>query len=527
MPARPSRSTAHAKLATYRRKRDFASTAEPSGAKAAPSPGGDSFVVQKHAARRLHYDFRLELGGVLLSWAVPRGPSLDPKERRLAVRTEDHPMDYADFEGVIPEGEYGGGTVIVWDRGRWTPEGDAAKDLARGRLTFDLHGEKLSGRFHLVRTGRDKATGEKSQWLLFKSKDEAARPGSSITDERPESVLSRRTLEAVGEAPSRTWHSNRADKKGKPPATGETSEIVQLVKQLPTKVVFSNLDKILYPEDGLTKATLVAYHATMAERLLTYAGGRPLTLVRCPDGHGKQCFYQKHAGKGTPRQLGHVAIPEDDGETATYMRVDDRDGVLALAQFGVLEIHVWGARADQVERPDTLIFDLDPDPSVGWKEVVQAAHDVRGVLDALGLASFVKTTGGKGLHVVAPVERRIAWDPFKAFARAVAERLAEAQPHRFVTNLLKKERKGKIFLDYLRNGRGATAIAPYSPRARPHAPVATPVGWDELDGLRPGAFTVLTLPAILDARKHDPWADYAAVKQTISKAMMKEIGART
>jgi bifunctional non-homologous end joining protein LigD len=514
-------SRSHGRLAEYRHKRRFDRTPEPSGdAFAAARAGAPRFVVQKHAARSLHYDVRLEHDGVLWSWSVPRGPSLAPGERRLAVRTEDHPIDYADFEGVIPEGEYGGGTVIVWDRGVWQPEGDAGEAMRKGRLTFTLAGQKLGGRWHLVRTrgGADR----RERWLLFKSRDAAARPAGApeIVDERPESALTGRTIDDVASARDRVWRSDRATA----PAAF-AAPLDELVRSLPTKVALTNLEKVLWPEQGLTKAALVAYYAVVAEPLLAHTAGRPLTLVRCPDGRHKECFYQKHAKEGVPDVVGRIDIGEDDG-TETYMVIHDMDGLVALAQLGVLEIHTWMCHADKVERPDLLVFDLDPSPELGWDEVVATAVELRERLRALELETFVKTTGGKGLHVVAPVARRLGWDEHKAFAHGVVKQLATAHPGRYTTNPLKAQRKGRIFLDYLRNARGATAIVPYATRARAGAPVATPLAWEELErGIDPLRFDVTTVPARLSATQ-DPWRGFFGLEQRITAAALRAAGAR-
>jgi bifunctional non-homologous end joining protein LigD len=534
------------KLGTYRAKRKFDVTSEPSGDRTEKPSTGFSYVIQKHAASRLHYDFRLELDGVLLSWSVPKGPSLVPGARRLAVRTEDHPLDYRDFEGIIPKGQYGGGTVVVWDRGTWEPEGDAQDGMKRGRLTFALHGEKLQGRWHLVRTGGGDARTE--SWLLFKSRDEAAREdGVEIIDARPESVITGRTVEEVAADADAVWNSNRepaedktvkgriraavakkvADKvatKKKAPATGD---LASLVGALPTDIPFTNLDKILFPEVGVTKAQLLAYTAVTAEWSLPHLAKRPLTLVRCPNGHQKQCWFQKHAGEGTPASVRRVPIREDDGEELEYMYVDELRGLLAVAQLGTIELHTWGSHVDKVERPDLAVFDLDPDPSVPWARVVEAAHELRTRLEAIGLESWVKTTGGKGLHVCVPVAPKIEWEDFKVFTRSLAEQMAAAAPKAYTTNPMKAARPGKIFVDYLRNSRGATFIAPYSPRRRPGAPVAAPITWKELDaGVDPASFTMTSMPARLGALKADPWAGITKSKQAITAAARRAVGMR-
>ena len=507
--------TAAGKLAKYRSMRDFASTAEPSG-KRADAPRGNSFVIQKHAARRLHYDFRLELDGVLLSWSVPKGPSLSPTERRLAVRTEDHPLDYADFEGIIPAGQYGGGTVVVWDRGTWTPEGDAQEGMKKGRLTFTLDGDKLHGRWHLVRT---KPQGKQEGWLLFKGRDDAANDKVDIVEKRPESVISGRTIEQIAAKPDRVWQSNRVIAKA--PAN---QNVTELLTQLSLGFKLTNLDKVLYPEQGITKGQLIAYLAVVADWMLPHVAERPLTIVRCPDGRKKPCFFQKHILKGSPSPIHRVPITDSNGEVDDYMRVNDMPGLVGLAQMGTLEIHTWGAHADNVERPDVMVFDLDPDEGLAWDKVALAAIELRKRLGELGLTSFVKTTGGKGLHVVVPIKRGLDWDELKELTKLVAEAMEIEAPDRFTTNMAKRARKGKNFVDYLRNARNATFIAPYSPRARDGATVAVPITWEELaKGVDPLSFTTLTVPKRLGQLAEDPWKDMATTKQAITAAMWKAV----
>jgi bifunctional non-homologous end joining protein LigD len=524
--------------------RDFAKTKEPSGAKTAAS-AGNSFVIQKHAARRLHYDFRLELDGVLLSWSVPKGPSLSPSEKRLAVRTEDHPLDYADFEGIIPKDQYGGGTVVVWDRGTWEPDKDAHEGMKKGHLSFTLHGEKLGGKWHLVRT-KGRGDEKHENWLLFKSKDEAANENIDIVASKPESVLSGRTVEQIAAAPDRVWTSSkqreptvqqkraariaqaaRDVESKKPRAAKTTSELLGLVSQLPLGFKLTNLDKVLYPDQNLTKGQLIAYLAVVSNYLLPHVANRPLTIVRCPEGRKKPCFYQKHILAGSPQAIKGVTIEEVDGEPVEYMRIDDMPGLIALAQLGTLEIHTWGSHADKPERPDLIVFDLDPDVGLGWERVALAAFAMRRKLHDIGLDSFLKTTGGKGLHVVVPVERRLDWDDFKQFTKQVVETMEREEPDAYTTNMAKRARKGKIFLDYLRNGRNATFIAPYSPRARDGAPVAVPITWEELaHGVDPLAFTVASVPRRLSVLKEDPWKDITSVKQSITSAAWKAVGGK-
>jgi bifunctional non-homologous end joining protein LigD len=823
-------------LDEYSRKRDFDRTPEP---KPEAGSGADfGFVVQKHAARRLHYDLRLELDGVLKSWAVTRGPSLTLGEKRLAVRTEDHPMEYLDFEGNIPKGEYGGGSMIVWDRGRWLPEGDPRKGLAKGHLAFALDGARLKGLWHLVRI-RPKP-GEKTEpWLLMKAEDAFARQPDEpeIIDEEMTSQVSGRTnqdLAAAGEV--RKDHKARAAaatrrkillpdigkirgaRKGllptflepslaapcdKPPsgpkwvheikhdgyriqaridggtvrlltrkaldwmqrfraiadALGELGlgsalidgEVVvedaagissfnnlqaelkdgrqdrfryfafdllycegfdltgaalierkalleqilaarspgspirvsehleadgptmlahscrfglegiiskrkdlpyragrgehwlkakcmqsqefvilgfatstaatravgalllgyyedgQLVyagrvgtgwsatesgslwnaldtiksakpalkKALPAgaekgvtwaeprlvcaveyrertrdglirqssfkglredkppeevtletlpkpskrradtsaeSVKLTHPDRILWPEPGITKQGLADFYSDIADWILPHIAGRVLSLLRHPSGTDQKGFFAKHPWAG----LSDVVRRVDVGEDEPMLVIDDLAGLLNLVQAGTAEIHPWGSRADRLEHPDRLIFDLDPGEDVRWNEVIAAARDVRERLGALGLESFVKTSGGKGLHVVVPVDPVTTWEEAKAFTATFASSMAKTRPDRYVAILSKRARHGRIFIDYLRNERGATAIGAYSTRALPQASVSTPLAWDELsEGMRSDHFTVGNLRHRLEFLSRDPWPDFFKLRQRV------------
>jgi bifunctional non-homologous end joining protein LigD len=524
--ARTSSTARTSRLEHYRKRRRFDRTPEPAG-RARPAQGAAlRYVIQKHAARRLHYDFRLEHEGALLSWSVPKGPSLSPTERRLAVRTEDHPIEYAEFEGVIPQGEYGAGNVMVWDHGSWEPESDVAEALKKGRLTFTLHGEKLSGRWHLIRL---RSQGEKREnWLLFKGRDDAASDDEDVLEEQPASVVSGRSLDEIGAARERVWHSNREPREAgtvKRVRNAKPTRASELVSKLPVGFRFTNLDKKLYPDLGLTKADLIAYYALVAEWLLPHVTARPLTLVRCPEGVAAHCFYQKHAGAGVPKPVERIDIAEEDGEVKPYMAIHDLPGLLALPQLGALELHTWVCHAPEVERPDQLVFDVDPDEGLDWEQVVSAATELKQRLEDLGLESFVKTTGGKGLHVVAPVRRGRSWDVHKGFAFGVVQAMEREHPRRYTTNARKAQRKGRLFLDYLRNGRGATAVVPYSTRARAAATVATPITWSELErGVDPKEFTVYSVPKRLASLRRDPWGGYAALRQSIGAAALRKLG---
>ena len=504
------------KLGKYRSKRDFQVTSEPSGGRS-PRAAGNSFVIQKHAARRLHYDFRLELDGVLLSWSVPKGPSLSPAERRLAVRVEDHPLDYADFEGIIPPGQYGGGTVAVWDRGTWQPEGDPRDAMRRGRLTFTLKGEKLHGKWHLVRT---RPQGKQEGWLLFKGRDEAANDNVDIVESEPRSVISHRTIDQIAKDADRVWQSSKS--------TATPGDVAALVKQLPLGFPLTNLDKVLYPEQGITKAQLIAYLAVVADWMLPQLKERPLTLVRCPEGRHKPCFFQKKILPGSPKSIGTVAIEEEDGDVVEYMKVKDMPGLVGLAQLGTLEIHTWGCHADKVERPDLMVFDLDPDPQrrlgprrarrVRCSQAPAQARPRQLRQDDRRQGTSCLRAGRSG---------RSRGTSFKAFTKAFADTMASEEPKQYTSNISKAARKGKIFVDYLRNGRNATFIAPYSPRAREGAPVAMPITWEELaHGVDPASFTTSTVPARLAKRAKDPWDGIDDADQAITAAAWRALGGK-
>jgi bifunctional non-homologous end joining protein LigD len=764
-------------LGLYNSKRDFAKTAEPKGQRAKTK--GRSFVVQKHDATRLHWDFRLEIDGVLKSWAVTRGPSLNPDDKRLAVRTEDHPLDYGTFEGTIPKGEYGGGTVMLWDRGSWAPiAGKSEKDLEKGHLHFTLDGERMKGEWLLIRL-KPRPKEKRENWLLRKIEDQYAGGSDELVERALTSVTTGRTMQdiAVGKKvaklPARKklakpppfepvqlatlvdhvpdggeWmHETKydgyraliaigggearlytrtgldwsdkfprlidaaarldidsalidgeiivADAEGKadfsalqqaieagnPDAlffafdllqhnggsltklpnierkerlrplipsdgplhfaehvvgsgeklyramcgagvegivskradapyygkrskawvkvkciqrqefvilgwtdsttrlrgfgallmgvydsgqlryagkvgTGYSAETIASIRaeldkisaakpatEIPAKarrgahwvkpklvaeiayggltpdgilrhasfvglrrdksakdvtmdhaaaapeaddVKISNADRIIFPEAGVTKGELAGYYDRMSALVLTSVAGRPLSLVRCPEGRAKQCFFQRHGAENLGDAIRTVNVKGKDGKTRAYLYVDDRTGLLECIQMGTIELHGWGSKADDIERPDRLIFDLDPDPSVGFDDVRNAARDLKTHLSDLGLVSFPMLSGGKGIHVVVPLTAEASWPEVTDFAHRFAQAMAANAPDKYVATMSKAKRKGKIFIDWLRNQRGSTAILPYSVRAREGAPVAAPVAWSELGDVSSG-----------------------------------------
>ena len=867
-------------LQQYWGKRNFNETPEPRGASQSPSGRRQEcrqFVIQQHAASHLHYDFRLELAGTLKSWAIPKGPSLNPAHKRLAVHVEDHPLEYGGFEGIIPPKQYGAGTVLLWDQGSWSPVGDPIASYRRGRLKFNLNGHKLRGLWNLVRMGGRHEQG-KDNWLLIKEKDDEARTGeeAEVTRLLTNSVASRQTIEQIASGRHRVWQSNLpvgkqaksiphphetgtknlvgarrtpqentirpqlATLADEPPVgeewvhelkydgyrilcrvkngsaklvtrnahdwTAKLRDIAAAAASLPVKtawldgevvalkpdgvisfqglqnafetgsesnlayyvfdllyldgydlrqvtlldrkrslaavmpsgasgllrysdhiqgqgdVVFSEAcrkgmegiiskrsgavylagrnrnwikvkcgrrqefviggftdpsgsrmafgalllgvydgqrqfqfvgrtgtgfsarslkklykrlvsleqsrppfvnppcgvdargvhwvkprlvaevsfaewtnegllrqaafhglrkdkaaksvikegaqnstpvraaksaaaqtslrlhankagsltkkrtasgegpatvagvtvshpHRILFPDQGITKLALAQYYARVSPWLLPHLQDRPLTLVRCPGGYNKDCFYQKHATDTVPDTIGRVKISEEHG-VSWYMIADSLPAVIGLVQMGVLELHTWGAKRNRLDRPDRIIMDLDPDPAVPWRFVIEAAQLVRTLLNELELECFVKTTGGKGLHIVLPLRPVHTWDEVKAFSKGLADHLARLIPDRFTANMSKQKRKGKIYVDYLRNAKGATAIAAYSTRARTGAPVSVPLAWEELSvDRRSDHFTLDNVVERLNGLKQDPWRDYVSVKQKLTRKM--------
>ncbi|MGJ7488088.1 DNA ligase D [Variovorax sp. LT2P21] len=836
-------------LAPYHRKRDFAKTPE-------PRSGGESgkgmlaFVVQKHHASHLHYDFRLELDGTLVSWAVPKGPCLDPQVKRMAVHVEDHPLSYGGFEGTIPPGQYGAGTVIVWDRGEWRPDGDARKALAAGKLKFELRGEKLQGHWTLVRM---RGKGEKQEpWLLIKERDAQARPldDYDVTEALPNSVINGAPVEApepakkamkkpsakavarqpavrklstravplpatlapqlatlatappgdldawlwelkfdgyrlvtridkgkvrcftrnghdwtdklpelahalaqlevtsawldgeivvqgendapsfqslqnaferratasivywifdlpfvdgedlreqpvearrerlaalltdelaprlrfsetfdapprdllasvtalgfeglIGKRKGSAYVSRRSsdwiklkshqrqefviggytapkgsragfgalllgvhDAKGalhycgnvgtgfdggrladikarldklatdrspfvegeagvprtvkaqwvkpqlvaevsfgewtrehrvrhsvfqglrtdkparqvtreKAVAVAETAKPSAISKKTATKKAkpmstprITNADRVIDQDSGVTKGELVAYYVQASELILPHLKGRPVSLVRAPEGIGGELFFQKHA-KGTDMPGITLLDPSLDRDHDPLLQIDRAQGLTSAAQMNVVELHTWNATSSAIDRPDRMTFDLDPGEGVDWAHMQEAAMLMRTLLDELGLVGFLKTSGGKGLHVLVPIRRHFGWDDVKGFSQAVVQHMAQTIPERFVAKSGPRNRVGKIFVDYLRNGFGATTASAWSARSRPGLGVSVPVAWEELPSLTSGAhWTLQTAPGRF-AVGNKPWSDWEKGRKGLARSM--------
>jgi bifunctional non-homologous end joining protein LigD len=843
--------TVRGSLETYNAKRRFNETPEPEGKKPAgkraksTEPGIGIFVVQKHAATRLHYDFRLELDGVLLSWAVTKGPSLNTKDKRLAVRTEDHPLEYGGFEGIIPKGNYGAGTVMLWDTGRWEPIGDPHAELEKGKIAFNLFGQKMRGRWALVLM-RHASDEKRANWLLIKERDEEADETRSLVDEKPDSVVSGRDLDAIaatgsawrsgqagGEAPAKAqgkrgkrpvfvepqlatlvdavpegegwlfevkydgyrtelaasgddvraytrtgldWtekfpniiaavksldldrvlidgeivvldsegrsnfgalqnsltegrhnlvyyafdllQDGKTDWRGKPllerkgrlkeliapaqregvlvysdhiddngdamlemarekglegiiakradrayrsgrgeawlkikvthrqefvvlgfrpsdkarpfsslilgvhegdklryagrvgsgfseetldtlgeafaksaiktpPAIDIPREIIrearwvrpdivveiafngwtrdnqirqghylgqradkpaeEVVRETPSKadatpakptaktaktqkmtaepedlgVRLTHPEKLLYPDAGITKQDLAKYLALAAPRMMPFVQGRLLSLVRCPDGIAHERFFQRHPMRGMDPAWLHTTV-KTTHQAEEYLYIEEPRALIAGAQWSVIELHIWGSALKTLEKPDRIVFDIDPDEGLGFDRVKTAAVRLRDVLDALGMQSLPLLSGGKGVHVVVPVRPQHEWPVVKAFSAALVDRIVADEPANYVGTMSKAKRHGKLFIDHFRNERGSTAIAPYSPRAREGAPIAWPVSWEELAKTK--AANVMTLPKAMAAVvEPNPWDDYAKITQNLTKSAIAAV----
>ncbi|MCU1431700.1 MAG: ATP-dependent ligase [Actinotalea sp.] len=495
--------------------RDFDRTPEPAGEPAPDAAaGGRRFVVQRHRARRLHYDLRFEVDGVLVSWAVPRGPTLDPTAKRMAVHVEDHPVEYADFEGVIPAGEYGGGDVIVWDRGTWEPYGtdDPAAAVAAGELHADVHGSRLRGRLVLVRRG-DPGPDGKEQWLLLHKRDEHAVEGWDAED-HPTSVVSGRTNQEVLADPDRLWRSDLPAAEASielrpPPVPAPTRDELAALDDLPptgTWEVFgrrlrvTNLDKVLFPgrdgEPPVTKRELLRYAAQIAPVVLPYLQGRALTMHRYPDGADRKGFWHKQVPGHAPAWLPRWDNAEaEDGETTTYLVVEEPAALVWAANVGALEWHAWTSRTAEPHRPTYALVDIDPGPGTAWEDVVLLARLHRDAFAHLGVQAQPKLTGRRGIQVWVPIATGPGFEETRRWVERLSRTVGAVVPELVSWRWEVTERGGQARLDYTQNAINKTLVAPYSPRAAAGAPVSAPITWEELDEpwLRPDAFTIRTV----------------------------------
>jgi bifunctional non-homologous end joining protein LigD len=514
-------------LRDYHAKRDFSSTPEPKGEQDGQDGTGRRFVVQRHRARRLHYDFRLEVGDVLVSWAVPKGPTLDPSVRSMAIHVEDHPIEYLDFEGAIPAGQYGGGDVIVWDRGTWEPaadklDKDPAQAISRGEIHFDLHGDKLRGRFVLVRTGRE-GNGQ-DRWLMLHKHDDYAVPGWNPED-HPRSVKSGRTNDEVAADPDALWQSNRPaseaevrirDRAPIPewnPPTGEELAALHALGQngrwhlQGVELHLTNLDKVLFPARGddeppVTKRELIRYYATAAPVMLPYLVDRPVNLHRFPNGADQPGFWHKEVPSHAPAWLNRWRNEDADaGESRWYFVIDSPAALAWMGNYGAVELHPWTSRVENVRQPTYAYIDIDPGPTTKFADIVLLARLFKSGLDHLGVFGLPKVTGRRGIHIWVPIRAGYTFSETRQWTEKLSRAVGATVPELVSWEWEKNRRKGLARLDYTQNARNKTLVAPYSTRPAPGAPVSVPITWEELDdpNLSPDQWTIRTVPDRLAA----------------------------
>jgi len=466
-------------LKLYNQKRNFKNTLEPIGKKGIFHKKL-RFVVQHHLARKDHFDFRLEWNGVLISFAIPKGPSYNPKDKRLAIHVEDHPLAYRNFEGIIPQGEYGGGTVMLWDEGFWKPKGDFDKDFKNGMIKFSLYGKRLQGDWALVFL-KDK------QWLLIKEKDGVSL--FSSINQFSISVRSGKTMDEI--------------KNGK--------RIYQKIKtNFLENISITSPQKVIFKNPKITKLDILKYYESMANFLMPYLEKRLISTIRMPDGVGGKKFFKKHL-ETKSMGIGKKKIPSETGKKEDYYYIKNENGLLSEVQMNSYEFHIWGSQITHLNRPDILVFDLDPDEKISILKVRQGVKDLKSILDELSLISFLKTSGGKGYHVVVPIQSLKNFDEAREFSKNIATIMEMKWPDRYTSNVRLEKRKGKIFIDWIRNTKGATSVAPYSIRLKKKASVSMPIRWNELDKIKPNE---ITLEEAMRRRKlKNPWENFFDIVQ--------------
>jgi bifunctional non-homologous end joining protein LigD len=500
-------------LEEYRRKRDFRITSEPSDKAKARTHKKPIFVIQEHHATRLHYDFRLEADGVLKSWAVTKEPTLDPKIRRLAIEVEDHPIAYATFSGDIPEGQYGAGHVEIWDKGTYEfvpSEKEEATDVVEGidagRLEVELHGAKLKGRFILIRTGERSG---RNQWLLMKRKDEFAVEGIEREGERASGRGGDGAKERVGER-----ERGRGGVVGSAKALPRSGRVRQK-GSVPDEVRTTNEDKVMFPEAGITKGDVLAYYERIAPLMIPHLKDRPVTLERLPDGlgEGKPRFWQKNTPAYYPSWIPRVELPSETGKPVSYALVNDPETLLYLVNQGAITFHVWMSRITDLDRPDFVLFDLDPGER-SFDDVINVARTLHEILVDRTVEAAVKTSGKSGLHVLAPWTDTGNDDVAREWAIEVAEELVRELPDLTTIERSKAKRKGRLYVDVMQNVRGHHMVAPYTLRTTPQATLSMPIEWKEVKkGLTPEKFMLRTVFRRLTRKESDPLAILAPRKR--------------
>lgn len=458
-------------IKTYNKKRNFDKTKEPVGKKE-KSNKKLRFVVQHHLARKDHYDLRLEWDGVLVSWAVPKGPSYNRKDRRLAILVEDHPLSYRNFEGNIPKGEYGGGTVMIFDEGYYNINEYLNKGLKKGVIKFELNGKRLKGLWSLVKYKED-------NWLLIKEDDEYYEYNDISVIST--SIKTGRTMEEI---------ANNDKKK------------IKNGKNIIDGIEITNPNKQLYK--NIRKIDVINYYKEVSKRMLPFLKNRIISTVRCPEGINNESFFKKHF-ENEREGFNKIVLKNKIQEKEDYYYITNINGLISEAQMNSIEFHIWGSKITNINCPDIMVFDLDPDENLSLNKLREGVKDLKSILDELNLKSYLKTSGGKGYHVLVKMNN-INWKEFRKIAKDIALLMESKWPDKYTSNMRKDKRKNKIFIDWVRNTYGATSIAPYSLRARDNAPVSFPISWKELDKVKPNEITMKE--ALKKIRNKNPWSDF-------------------
>jgi bifunctional non-homologous end joining protein LigD len=527
-------------LETYWQKRDFTKTPEPKGK--VSSADKHRFVCQEHHASSLHFDFRLEIGGVLKSWSIRKGPSLNPTVRRLAVPTEDHPVEYLEFQGTIPEGNYGAGEHMIWDSGTFKLlEGASAEEqFEKGKLKFELSGKKLKGAFNFFKLG------QRDQWLLVKSKDKYSNenwklelliPGEEGNKfiEEAEKKPRRRTYKPT---PKRKENEEvvkipaKAKKGEKLPAIDDVLKQKNLSGDERVKVGeyaldLTNLDKVYWTEEAYTKGDLIRYYYEIADYILPYVENRPLIMKRYPNGVAGQAFHQ-HDVDEVPEYVRTIAlVAEDEGEhTVDYIVGGNLETHLYMANLGAIERHPWHSRVEKLDFPNWFVFDLDPGEDVEFETICEVAVSTREIIKNLGLESYAKTSGSRGIHVYIPVKAEYSYDQIADLSERIAKMVARENPKTATAERSKQKRKkNQIYVDFLQNAYGKSVVAPYSVRPKAGATVSAPLEWSEVESkkISIGDFTIKNMLERVK-QKGDLFKAVLTDKQSLEEAFEKAKG---
>ena len=443
-------------LKEYNKKRDFNKTKEPKGKKENSNKRKLKYVIQHHLARKDHYDLRLEWNGVYISFAIPKGPSFNPKDKRLAVHVEDHPISYGNFEGVIPKGEYGAGIVMLWDKGYWYPLNEPDFNSS---VKFELDGERLKGKWSLIKFKDD-------NYLLIKENDKYIKSSNGIS-KYTKSIKTDRTFDEI--------------KKGL------------------DNIEITNPDKIIFPKSKITKKEIVDYYKKVSKRMFKFLDNRLISIVRAPSGIDGEMFFMKHLNTES-KNLVKKKIKNED-----YYYIKNESGIIDEVQMNSYEFHIWGSLQNNLNKPDLLVFDFDPDKKLSLKKIRSSVKDLKDILDKLKLKSYLKTSGGKGYHVFVPLITS-SWKETEDIAKRISQIMINNNPNKYTTNMRMNKRKGKIFIDYFRNKKGSTSVCPYSIRLKEPGTVSCPISWSELDKIKPKDITIKTIDKRL--KKKDPWNNF-------------------